>query len=151
MHLLLLILIIGIISLGVAMLMLIPLLGFFLALGIFVWLYVIYWVALPAVVVGKTGPIISLGRSQALTKGRRWEVLSVLVVWFVILFVVVVLTDLMIGSLSGSLGSAASAGASSLIDTVVLAMGAALAAVGYHDLRVGKEGGGSEETARVFD
>lgn len=150
-RLLLLFLIIGIISLGVALLMLIPFLGFFLAVGISVWLYVIYWVALPAVVVEKSGPIISMGRSKTLAKGHRWQVMGVLAVWIVVLFVVGVLTEVVLVSLPSSLGSAILAGAASLIDTVVLAMGASLAAVGYHDLRVVKEGVGSEEIARVFD
>jgi uncharacterized membrane protein len=84
-------------------------------------------VALPVCVVEKLGPIASLRRSAALTKGHRWKLLGISV-------------------------SLAFAGA--LIGGAIngnLAYGAILSVVIYRDLRVTKEGVTTEHIAAVFD
>ena len=50
-------------------------------------LWVMYWVAIPAVVVERRGILESFGRSQALTSGHRWKVLWVLLSAMLLAFV----------------------------------------------------------------
>ena len=144
-------LVVTLFALVVSLLTLFPLLGVFVALALFIWLYVIYWVALPTVVVEKSGPIAALGRSSALTRGHRWKVLGIILVWGVASYVVAMIVELLFFLASGQLHSSAFDFAIAPVSTVILGLGASIAAVGYHDLRVVKEGVGTEEIARVFD
>lgn len=150
-RLLLLFLILLIVWVGGVLLAFIPLIGALIVVGLSAWLYVVYWVVLPVVVVEKSGPLVSLRRSDELTKGSRPQVLGIIASWFVILILTGIFSDLVLFALLDLLGHAVFVGMSTLINTIVFALGASLAAVGYHDLRVEKEGVGAEEIARVFD
>lgn len=149
-RLLLLFLILFIVWVGGVLLAFIPLIGALIVVGLSAWLYVVYWVVLPVVVVEKSGPLVSLRRSDELTKGSRPQVLGIIASWFVILILTGIFSDLVLFALLDLLGHAVFVGMSTLINTIVFAPGASLAAVGYHDLRVEKEGVGAEEIARVF-
>ncbi len=104
------------------------------------------WVAIPVAVVEQPGVINSLRRSSELTKGDRWRVFGIL---FLLLFMENIVNKI-IENMGGSdvtfilLFSLA-------ISAFVGAVGAVVAAVGYHDLRVVKEGVGIDELAAVFD
>ncbi len=107
------------------------------------------WVAIPAAVIEKPGVIGSLSRSADLTKGYRWQIFGIIVILtvvtlvaaFAIAFAIIVSdagpTILVLGNL--------------IITAFFTALGAVISAVGYHDLRVVKEGVGIEEIAAVFD
>ena len=122
-------------------------------------LYVMFWVAVPAAVVERTGVIDSMKRSLALTKGYRWQIFFVLVIWTVITIIVQLIVAFVVGVPFGTTaamtGQASVSIGAELITQVVSMLlsgiSASILAVGYHDLRVAKEGVGSEEIARTFD
>ena len=119
-------------------------------------LYVMLWVAVPAAVVERTGVIDSMRRSRELTKGHRWKIFFVLVIWAVIAWIVQAVLMVVLGVPLEQAGMSPSgtSGASWILQVVNMLLGgigASILAVGYHDLRVVKEGIGSDEIARVFD
>jgi len=125
-----------------------------LALGLLAFPFfvlIVFFVAIPACVIERRGVGHSVRRSVELTKGERWRVLAVMaIVWLVGVGVLLVTTALAYaGTQTGSV----------LFPPVLLslaagfyyALNAVMATVTYHDLRVAKEGVGTDEIARVFD
>ena len=110
-------------------------------------LMLMWYVALPACVVEGLGPITSLGRSAALTKGHRWQILG--------LILVVGIVGGIIGAVAGAIGATFGlvgiAIVQYLVQAIVGVYGAVLIIVLYRDLRVAKEGIGTEQIAAVFD
>jgi hypothetical protein len=105
-----------------------------------------YWVAVPVAVVERPGVIASLKRSSQLTYGEKGSI-------FVILLILVVLQNVsqFVVDNALSLGESTAGVLASLVPTVVFGMlGAIACAVGYHDLRVAKEGVGIEQLVSVF-
>jgi hypothetical protein len=103
-----------------------------------------YWVAVPVAVVERPGVIASLKRSAQLTQGEKWSV-------FAILLVLIVLQNVAQAIFNAALGDSTAGALLSLIPTIVFGMlGAVCAAVGYHDLRVAKEGVGIDQLVSVF-
>ena len=111
-------------------------------------LLAMFFVALPACVVEKTGPIDSLKRSAALTKGHKWKVFGIVLM-------------LALANMAGSavlqwfftpLDLAMAAAISGVIwNGLITAFGSILVAVVYHDLRTAKEGIDIDRMAAVFD
>lgn len=109
---------------------------------------VMFYVALPACVVERLGPIASMKRSIALTKGHRWKIFGILI---------------LIGLLSGIGGAVIATiltivgGAKAMLigrflwQVIMGAFGAVVVAVIYHDLRAAREGIDVERMAAVFD
>ncbi len=122
-------------------------------------LYVMFWVAVPAAVVERTGVGESMKRSLELTKGYRWQIFFVMVIWIVISIVVQLVVGFAVGAPLGvTPDMAAQANVSiaghlitQVVNMLLSGVSASILAVGYHDLRVAKEGIGSEEIARTFD
>ncbi len=139
----------------IALIALIPFLGFFVILGLGIWLFAMFWVTVPSVVVESIGPIAGLKRSAALTKGYRWHILGIILIWGVlsqvlgILFNVVM--QLVLASVSVEIAIPLAIILFGLFEAVLFGLAASLAAVGYHDLRITKEGLGTEQLAQVFD
>jgi len=113
-------------------------------------------VALPACVVENLGPIAAMRRSADLTKGHRWQIFGM----FVLIIVVAMVAFGVIGALIGmgllaapeTLGRLVLLGIVTVIITaIVTAYFNVMTAMIYHDLRVAKEGVGTEEIAAVFD
>lgn len=110
-------------------------------------LMVMWAVAIPACVVERTGPIDSLSRSSELTKGYRWQVFAIVIIFGIISGI--------IGNIVQALGAAGGLGL--LIAIMIVWQGisqsfnSVLMAVMYHDLRVSKEGGDVNRIASVFD
>jgi uncharacterized membrane protein len=110
-------------------------------------LMVMWAVAIPACVVERTGPIDSLSRSSELTKGNRWQIFAIILIFGLISGVV--------GNIVQALGAAGGIGL--LIIIMIIWQGisqsfnSVLMAVMYHDLRVSKEGGDVNRIASVFD
>jgi hypothetical protein len=116
-----------------------------------VYLLVLFFVAIPACVVEKMSVGDAIRRSVRLTVGLRWRVLAIMaIVWAVGVGVLLVLGALALAvTLTGSV-----LGAPVLISLAMAfyyALNAAMATVTYHDLRVAKEGIGTDVVARVFD
>lgn len=110
-------------------------------------LMTMFFVALPVCVVEGLGPIKSMGRSSALTKGHRWQIFGI---WLLLAIV---------GGIIGAIISAVLAVGGTIVgvigqmawNTLMGAYQSIVVAVTYHDLRVAKEGVDIEHIASVFD
>ena len=136
----------------------------FFVLGVF--LVVRWWVVIPAIVVERLGPIAGLGRASALSKGNFWKILAVVVLWGVAAMIVAMVVQFAMLAIAGvpldlqgteSLAHEAASGnwlveiVSGVINMILVGLGASVVAVGYHDLRIAREGGDTEQIARAFD
>ena len=106
------------------------------------------WVAIPAAVVERPGVFASLGRSRELTKGFRWKVFGLIILIMIAQSVVGWVAGFVLG-ITGSIPAVLLGNL--MVTAFFTALGAVISAVGYHDLRVVKEGIGTEEIAAVFD
>ncbi|WP_299399861.1 hypothetical protein [Pelagibius sp.] len=107
-----------------------------------------YWVAIPAAVVEKTGIADSLARSSDLTRGHRWPVFAL----FLIFWVGQGLFDRLVESMFDFDGDYNFALAVTwLMSAAITALGAVVSTVTYYHLRRLKEGIGIDEIAAVFD
>ena len=127
-------------SLGIAI-------GFVLLIIPGVMLLVRWSVAVPACVLEGLGPVASLGRSAALTRGHRWKIFGILLlIW---------IASLIIGSLVGLLtrpmGTTANLFGNFLWTAVWASYYGNVLVMIYHDLRVAKEGVDVDQIAAVFD
>ena len=122
-------------------------LGFALFLVPGLILLVMWAVVVPACVVEGLGPIESMSRSAALTKGHRWAILGIMLLAGIVNWI----GSLIIGLVLGAAGAVA-VGIVNLVWTAVWAVyWNCLLVMLYHDLRVAKEGIASEQIASVFD
>ncbi len=111
-------------------------------------LLVMWSVALPACVVEQLGPIESLSRSAALTKGHRWK-----------LFGIILIVGLVSGIGSAVIGAALALTHTPIVftvgsyiwQTINIAFQSIAYVVMYRDLRVAKEGITTDQIASVFD
>ncbi len=104
------------------------------------------WVAIPVAVVERPGVINSLRRSSQLTKGDRWRIFGIILILGIIEGVPSqIIENMNIDDVKVALML------SLAVTAFVGAVDAVVTAVGYHDLRVTKEGVGIEEIAAVFD
>jgi hypothetical protein len=124
----------------------IPILGQIATIAMFVFLYIIFWVVIPVAVIERPGPVASLKRSIALTQGNRWKILGVFLVVFAIAIAGVIVV-MIFAFISPTIGGIIVA----LLYAALGIFSAVLIAVGYHRLRVAKEGTDIGELARVFD
>jgi len=107
-----------------------------------------WFVAIPACVVEQRGMFASLERSGELTRGHRWKVFSLILLWFC----VDATADQMLGLVSTSVGDGIPAFAAHVIWSGAWgAIYAIAAVVTYHDLRAAKEGVDLEQIAAVFE
>lgn len=119
-------------------------------------LAVMWSVGAPVVVVERRGVTASLQRSRVLTKGYRWQVFGLIVIYVILSWII----GAAIGGLSLATGGTFSGGtpnlAVSLItEPLVNILSGVVASAGvaslYYELRSAKEGVGSEELASIFD
>lgn len=126
--------------------------GFMLLIVPGLILLTVWWVVIPVAVVEGTGVMESFGRSSRLTDGNRWRVFGILCIVYGAYFGLEAVIETIFSNdqfaLADSTGhplvSYVSAVAVTVVDSV-------LAAVGYHDLRIIKDGGEPERIAVVFD
>lgn len=109
-------------------------------------LMTMWWVAVPAAVVERTGIIESLRRSVELTRGYRWKVFGVIIFIYIGQFALDRLTNVVL-----SAAPIFSLVVNFLIMAAITAYFAVVTAVCYHDLRVLKDGIGIHDIAKVFD
>jgi uncharacterized membrane protein len=108
-------------------------------------LFTTWFVATPVCVAEQLGVVDSMERSRELTKGYRWKIFGLLLLLLIPLFIV-----------SAGLGVVMVAGVVAQIvrliwDAVWSAFFAILIVVTYYDLRVAKEGIGTDQIAAVFE
>jgi hypothetical protein len=111
------------------------------------FLYVMWWVYVPAIVVEGLGVAAAFRRSRELTAGRRWRILGLSLVTLLILLaaamIVLVPALRMAGHLWAEIGF-------TLIAVLYNAFLSVVTAVGYYTLRMEKEGVDIEAIAQVF-
>lgn len=108
-------------------------------------LYLMWMVAVPAMMVENLGISESLSRSAALTKGSRWKLLGLIVV-FMIFSIIVGIPFGMLSLISPTITIVTSA----LASAISAAVGAAGIAAVYIELRGSREGTSSDQLAKVF-
>ena len=111
-------------------------------------LFVMFWVAIPVAVVERPGVFASLKRSIFLTKGNRWRIVGLVgLLWLVAALITSLASAVFLGT--------GAVGIYPYIDHVLTAFFtvviAVVGAVGYHDLRLLKDGVDVDGIASVFD
>lgn len=119
--------------------------GFVLLIVPGVILYLMWMVAVPAMMVENLGVFEALSRSSALTKGSRLKLLGLIIV-FIVFSIIIGIPFGVLTMISPTLSVLSSA----LISTASAAVGAAGIAAIYIELRGTKEGASSEQLASVF-
>jgi hypothetical protein len=99
-------------------------------------------------VVERLGPIASIRRSMALTKGERWRVFGIMVAVFIVAAMVAGTVEV---SLMAALPRVIAIPFLFVWSAVSGSIAAILYVVMYHDLRVAREGLDTDRIAAVFD
>jgi hypothetical protein len=110
-------------------------------------IFTLAWVFVPAIVIERAGPIACFKRSLALTKGRRWPVLGIIL----ILGIANVLTSVLTWSVMAAAAPIGGAVLNVLATLFFMVLSAVLSTVGYLHLRAEKEGRAIEDVVRKFD
>jgi len=115
------------------------------------FLFVAWWVVIPVIAIERIGMFRTLARSWALTLGRRWQILVIVLLLLAAQAAVQYLVSLAIRSLAPTLPELPMIEtiARLVVSFIFYLAGATVAAVGYYHLRGEKEGG--EVVAKVFD
>jgi hypothetical protein len=107
-----------------------------------------FYVALPVCVIEKAGPVDSLRRSAALTKGHRWKIFGLALM----LGLATLIVTAVIGGVFHFVKSAIIlATARFLWQAIFGAFSGIVGAMVYHDLRAAREGIDIDKMAAVFD
>ncbi len=119
-------------------------------------LAVAWMVAVPAQVVEHTGVFGAISRSAELTRGHRWAIFGLLIIYFIASLVLQGSIIGIIAALAVSLSPSMSQTATQLVAQPLLnvttsLIGAAGVASIYYELRSNREGIGPEALAAVFD
>ena len=117
---------------------------------------VAWMVAVPAQVVEHTGVFGAMGRSAQLTRGHRWAIFGLLVIYLVASVVLQGAIAGIVGALGVSVSPSLAQGTTQLVAQPLLSVttsliGAAGVASIYYELRSTREGIGPEALAAVFD
>lgn len=113
-------------------------------------LQLMWWVAVPVAVVERLGVVGSMQRSAKLTSGEKGTIFLILLVLGLIQFAVIFGIAFVAAMVLPEAG-AAQALVTLLIAIPFGALTAVANAVGYHDLRVAKEGVGIDDLIKVFE
>jgi len=113
--------------------------------------FVICSVAIPAAVVERPGIWASVKRSAELTKGNRWQVFALMLIFYGGLMLIGYALQMAGIPVMVPDGSAFSLVAQFVWSACNVAVYAVFGAVMYHDLRVAKEGVTTAQIAAVFD
>jgi hypothetical protein len=117
----------------------------------------IAWIAaVPALVVERTGVFEAFGRSADLTRGRRWPIFGLVIVYFVVVGVAQQVAANLVGAVfaTGATPLAmltARLPVSAVVGVFVSVLASAGTASLYYELRTTREGIGPEALAAVFD
>ena len=124
--------------------------GFILLIVPGIIFYVIFSVAVPVLVEERPGIIGSLERSVALTRGSRWQVFGVLVV-YILFYMAISMVLGVVGGVAGQQSLVAQLFVSTVIGVAGTLVFAALLASLYVELRTVKEGATTESLAAIFE
>jgi hypothetical protein len=125
--------------------------GFFFFLIPGLILTTVYWVSVPAAVVENAGVGEAMNRSRDLTRGYRWSIFGVIFLIGLMGWLAQLLLGLLLTRAGGFSGLATFFYGARVIAIPFGALSAVAGAVAYHDLRVTKEGVGTDDLAKVFD
>lgn len=114
----------------------------------------VWYVATPALVVEGKGVLGAFSRSADLTRGRRWAVFGIIIIFAILGWLIALVPSFLGVALRMSGGEAMKIAAAVILavtqaGTTMLA--ATAAAVTYYELRRSKEGVGADALASVFD
>lgn len=117
---------------------------------------VLWSVAAPAVVVEKRGVFESLQRSRDLTRGYRWNVFGLLVIYMILSWIIGAAVAGIGMATGGTLMTGSAVGWVNVVTSVLVnILSGVVASAGvaalYYELRTVKEGAGPEALAAVFD
>ncbi|MBI1180107.1 MAG: hypothetical protein GC201_06075 [Alphaproteobacteria bacterium] len=148
-------------SIGRGLATALPILGLFIVAGIAIGIgYILFiipgvilslmWaVAVPAAVVERPGVFAALGRSADLTRGHRWQILGLALVYAVIVIAFTIAVGL--ATLIVSFVPLLPVLVTAVANALVAAFGAVTFTVLYSELRRIKDGVGVDAIAQVFD
>jgi hypothetical protein len=111
-------------------------------------LLLMWYLALPACVVERLGPVASLSRSAALTKGHRWKILGLILVLGIAGGIIAAVLPLAAKMVLGRIGFVV---VQYLVQALIAVINGIIVIVLYRNLRVAKEGLDTEQIAAVFD
>lgn len=150
-------------SLLVALKLMLPMIGLTIISTVAIWiglillvvpgviLYLMWLVAVPVLVEERRGVFGSLSRSAELTKGSRWRIFALLLLFgvgFLVISAAIGAIGLLAPSAVPSVFSAITSGA---ISTCLAVLGATMLASLYIELKTIKEGATTETLAAIFD
>ena len=110
-----------------------------------------WFVIIPAVVIERVG-LRALGRSASLTKGYRWPMVGLVVLFILIYLAISIVSGALQFALAGlgSVGLIAMAITTALVTAIAYCLGGAIAALAYARLREIKEGTTMQSLVEVF-
>jgi uncharacterized membrane protein len=130
-------------------------LGFILLIVPGIMVAVAWAVVVPVKVVEQTGVTESFGRSRALTKGYRWKIFALALLYFVLAVLMGLVTRPLLGASLFRPDLSLLGTPLVLVSWVERVILSAVTAVGiasiYYELRLVKEGAGAEQLAAAFD
>ncbi len=146
------------VSLGVGIVVgLLSLAGFLLMIFPGVFLYVMFWVAIPVTVVERVGVGAAMSRSKDLTQGRRLQclgIITIVMVLSILLSSMAAVAPMILESMGLVPGTWAMVLATFPVQIVTNglpnAFGAILMAVAYYLLRSDADGTAPEDLAKIF-
>lgn len=106
-----------------------------------------YYVAMQVCIVEREGVFASMRRSAALTRGYRWQIFGI----FILLAIVAIIGEVVVGMVATNFGSFLRQILPLILQVLVGAFGAVLAAIVYYKLRVVQEGIDIDKIADVFE
>jgi len=130
--------------------------GFILFIVPGVMMAVAWIVAVPALVVERTGVFGAMSRSAELTRGHRWPILGLLVIYIIAAGIISSMVSVVVGAAAASVSTAAMQPtlqliAQPLVSVITKLISSAGVASIYFELRSTREGIGPEALAAVFD
>jgi len=116
------------------------------------FLLTMLWVTVPAVVMKGLGPIAALKRSANLTKGYRWRVFGLIVLFIILVFILQWALSLVLILATSEIANVYFLTGIGYLGITTFGVLSALAvAYTYVALKIAKEGASVEELAAVFD
>lgn len=113
---------------------------------------VMWSASVPAAAIERVTATAALRRSADLTRGNRWPIFFLLLIYLLAAAVVGVVSTMLTAGVVG-LGAlrAVSTGLAAVVSSGILVVGSVMIAMLFHELRLAKEGVGAESLASVFD
>lgn len=122
-----------------------------LMLCVIVGITCVFFVSVQAAIVERIGPARAMSRSSSLTRGARWKIFGVILIFGIIAFVLqMIVNRVLLGDFPTLDDWRVYVIVSTAVTAVFSVLQAVAATVIYHDLRRAKEGVDLDELMRVF-